>query len=216
MTELAMPQIRFSPVYFDDGVLPHSPVPLIYTINKAKIIQLFYLESRANTDIYILDERGSLYHQHYVQANPPQLLNHYTAFLEAIMLRNVCDSLLTLEYYQLKKNADDTFSCQPVTPKNILPPPRLTLRITGEIIGKTITYTAYCNEQEFSSLHYGHQVFNAVYQYILQFRQSKQDYPVYISDIDLPLAAFHLTNHTQLQTIHYLNYKQKIESLLNG
>jgi adenylate cyclase class 1 len=92
---------------------------------------------------------------------------------------------------------------------------QLTLRIAGETTTTGIHYTIYCNEVEFSSLDYGNQLFLEVYQHILQNRISKQDYPIYISDIDMPLSAFHIDRLEQLQTIHYLSYKQKIEAKLN-
>ena len=41
-------------------------------------------------------------------------------------------------------------------------------------------------------------------------------YPVHITDIDLPLSAFRIDNPEQLRTIHYLNYKQKIEAKFNS
>ncbi|MGZ8224248.1 MAG: hypothetical protein ACXW0H_04220, partial [Methylobacter sp.] len=65
-------------------------------------------------------------------------------------------------------------------------------------------------------LDHGNQVFYAVYQYIIQFRQSKLDYPIHITDVDLPLSALGINSPDQLQTIHYLNYKQKIEAKLNS
>ena len=76
-------------------------------------------------------------------------------------------------------------------------------------------YTIYCNEKEFSSLDYGNKVFYAAYQYILQFRNVKSNHPIYITDIDLPFSTFRISNLAQLQTIHYLNYKQKIEDKFN-
>jgi len=89
------------------------------------------------------------------------------------------------------------------------------LRITGEDTHKGIIYSIYCNEKEFSSLDHGNQVFFAAYQHILQFRNGKINYPIHITDIDLPLSAFRIDNPGKLQTIHYLNYKQKIEDKFN-
>jgi adenylate cyclase class 1 len=91
----------------------------------------------------------------------------------------------------------------------------MSLRISGVTTAMGINYTIYCNEKEFSSFDYGNQLFFTVYQHILQSRQSKLDYPVHISDIDLPLSAFHIDRIEQLQTVHYLSYKQKIEAKLN-
>ncbi len=216
LVELTQPQHDFSAVYFDPGVFENTPIPLIYRLNKAKIIQLFYAEEKGNITVYILDEKGSLFSQHHQQTNVHQLLNHYTDFLEAILARNLFEALLTLEYYEIQKSLTEGMSCTPVHLNSTADSPKLTLRIVGETVHSRTSYVAYCNDQEFSSLHYGHQVFNAVYQYILQFRTHRLDYPVYISDIDLPLAAFHVTDQKQLQTVHYLNYKQKIEAKLNS
>ncbi|MEQ1529645.1 MAG: adenylate cyclase, partial [Methylococcales bacterium] len=215
LQELGRPQKQYSPLYFDVGVLENTPIPLIYTLNKVQIIQLFYAEDKNNITIYILDERGSLYSQNYNKSNVGQLLNRYRAFLEAILMRNLHETLLTLEYYEIQKNSKGVLSCVPVQVKVAENSAKLTLRISGEISNDKIIYTAYCNDQEFSSVHYGNQVFNAVYQYILQFRSEKLEYPLYISDIDLPLAAFHIASQDELQTIHYLNYKKKIEARLN-
>jgi adenylate cyclase class 1 len=216
LADLGSPQRQFGRVNFDVGVLENTPIPLIYSFNKAQIIQLFYAENKGDVTIYIIDERGALYVQCHHQANTMQLLNHYTDFLEAILIRNLYETLLTLEYYEIQKSRTGVLSCNSLHLKIFPIIPKLTLRITGETQQGVTSYTAFCNEQEFSSLYYGNHVFNAVYQYILQFRQSKQDYPIYISDIDLPMEAFHLVHREQLQTIHYLNYKQKIEAKLNS
>jgi adenylate cyclase class 1 len=122
---------------------------------------------------------------------------------------------LTIEYYEIQKNSTGILSCKQVYAKAPSASNQLTLRISGEATLNGFSYTVYCNEEEFSSLDYGNHMFSAVYQHILQLRHSKQDYPVYISDIDLPLSAFHIDSMEQLQTIHYLNYKQKIEAKLN-
>jgi len=215
LKELAVPTKNFSPVYFDQIIFEIMPIPLIYTLNKPKVIQLFYHEHKACIMLYILDERGALYTQQHVKANAHQLLHQYSLFLQTILNRNLLETFLTIEYYEIQKNSAGTFSCNQIYLKTLSAGEQLKLRISGETNANGVIYTIYCNEDEFSSLYYGNQIFFAVYQHILQFRQSKLDYPVYISDIDLPLSAFHIDNKEQLQTIHYLNYKQKIEAKLN-
>jgi len=143
------------------------------------------------------------------------LLKQYSLFLESILTRNLFETLLTIEYYEITKSPAGSFSYNPVQLKAAVSNQELSLRISGEDTHKGIIYSIYCNEKEFSSLDHGKQVFYAAYQHILQFRNSKINYPIHITDIDLPLSAFRIDNPEQLQTIHYLNYKQKIEDKFN-
>ena len=215
LKELARPQEQFSTVHFEPSVLANTPIHLIYSLNRPQVIQLFYYESKVDTTIYIVDEKGGLYIQHHNKANPVQLLKHYAVFLESILNRSLFEMVLTIEYYEIRKSPTGSFSHYPTHMKASASSDDLTLRITGEAHVNGIIYTIYCNEQEFSSLDHGNRIFNAVYQYILQFRSGKVDYPVHITDIDIPHSALCLDNFEQLQTLHYLNYKQKIEDKFN-
>ncbi|OUR90167.1 hypothetical protein A9Q85_01160, partial [Cycloclasticus sp. 44_32_T64] len=73
----------------------------------------------------------------------------------------------------------------------------------------------YCNERTFSSLEYADQLYSEVSAFIREKRNAVEEYPVYITDIDLPYEELAATSHAQLQTVHYLNYKQRIEEKLN-
>jgi adenylate cyclase class 1 len=215
LNELASPQEQFSPIHFDQAVLENTPFHLIYSVNKPQVIQLFYYESKAETSVYIVDEKGALYMQEHNKANPNHLLKQYSIFLESLLNRNLFVTLLTIEYYEIKKSIDGVHSYNPVELKATSSIQELSLRITGEDTNKGIIYSVYCNEKEFSSLDHGNQVFHAAYQHVLQFRNGNINYPIHITDIDLPLSAFHIDRPEKLQTIHYLNYKQKIEDKFN-
>ncbi|NOT13916.1 MAG: class I adenylate cyclase [Methylococcaceae bacterium] len=216
LKELASPNEVFSPIYLDQAMLEGTPLPLIFSMNKAKVIQVFYQKINSLVTVYIVDERGSLFTQQHSKSDVCHLLYQYSIFLQSILNRHLFTNLLTTEYYEIQKNSAGILSCIEIAVKPVLPQNPLSLRISGESTSDGITYTIYCNEDEFSSLDHGNQLFIVVFQHILERRQTKQDYPVYISDIDLPLSAFHVDNLEQLQTIHYLNYKQKIEAKLNG
>jgi adenylate cyclase class 1 len=215
LTELARPQEQFSPLHFAPSVLENTPVHLIYTLNKPKVIQVFYYLIKSTASIYIVDEKGALYIQQHNKTSPMYLLNQYSVFLESILSRNLVDTLLTIEYCEIKKTQTGDYTYNPVQLKPLSSNKELNLRITGEDTHEGIIYSIYCNENEFSSLNHGNQVFNAAYQHILQFRNGELDYPIYITDLDLPLSAFRIDNPESLQTIHFLNYKQKIEDKFN-
>jgi adenylate cyclase class 1 len=215
LNELAKPQEQFSTIHFDQAVLENTPIQLIYSLNRPQVIQLFYYESKADTTIYIIDEKGALYIQQHNKANPSYLLKQYSTFLQSILNRNLFETLLTIEYFEIKKSPLGTFSCNQVQLKATSSNNELSLRISGEDTHTGIIYTIYCNEKEFSSLDYGNKVFYAAYQHILQYRNGKMNYPIHITDIDLPFSVFRIDKPEHLQSIHYLNYKQKIESKFN-
>lgn len=216
LEEVARPQELFSTIYFDQSVLEHTPIHLIYSMNKPQVIQLFCHDNKAGEiTIYILDERGSLYTQQHSKSSINHLLKQYAVFLESVISRTLFENFVDIEYYEIEKNADHSFSCVPLQMEAVSANPELSLRITGEDTDQGIIYTIYCNEKEFSSLEHGTKVFFAAYQHILQFRNGKNNYPIHITDIDLPLSAFRIKNPAQLQTIHYIKYKQKIEERFN-
>jgi adenylate cyclase class 1 len=215
LQELSKPQAQFSTIHFDQSVLEGTPIHLIYSLNRPQIIQFFYHEGKTDTTVYIVDEKGALYIQQHRKTNSNHLLKQYSIFFESILSRNLFEELLTIEYYEIVKSPAGVFSYSPVQLKAASSGKELSLRITGENTQEGIIYTVYCNEKEFSSLDHGNQVFYAVYLHILQFRNGKMNYPIHITDIDLPLSAFHLDSPEKLQTIHYLKYKQKIEDKFN-
>lgn len=215
LAELSRPQERFSSVHFEPFVLENTPIPLIFSLNRPQVIQVFFYEAKADITIYIIDERGSLYIQQHGKVNPHILLRQYALFLESILSRNLFETYIAIEYCEILSKSGNQFSYQPVELKPTSSRKDLCLRITGEDTHNGIQFTIYCNEKEFSSLDYGNQIFYAAYQYIIEFRQSEINYPVHITDIDLPLSAFHIESLERLQTIHYLNYKKKIEDKFN-
>jgi adenylate cyclase class 1 len=215
LRELSSPQEKFSAIHFDQVALESTPIHLIYSLNKPQVIQLFYYENKTDTDVYIVDEKGALYIQQHSQANSSHLLKQYSIFLESILNRNLSETRLTIKYYEIKKSPVGVFSYTPIQLKATSSNKELSLRITGENTLDSIIYTIYCNEKEFSSLDYGNQVFYAVYQHILELRNDNMNYPIHITDVDLPLSAFRIDSTEKLQTIHYLNYKQKIEDKFN-
>jgi adenylate cyclase class 1 len=215
LSELASPQAKFSTIHFDQAVLEGTPIHLVYSLNRPQVIQLFYYESKTGISVYIVDEKGALYTQQHGKTNYNHLLKQYSVFLESLLNRNLFETFLSIEYFEIKKSPAGIFSHTPVQLKAASSNKELSLRITGESTPKGISYTIYCNEKEFSSLDHGNQVFYAAYQHILQFRNGKINYPIHITDIDLPLSAFRIDSSEKLQTIHYLNYKQKIEDKFN-
>lgn len=51
--------------------------------------------------------------------------------------------------------------------------------------------------------------------HVLELRHSGQHYPIYITDIGMSRAVLGEQGVNKVQTIHFLNYKRRIENELN-
>lgn len=219
LQELATTNAEFGQVYFDPEATDNPVIPFIYSLNKAEIVQIFYLSENNRITVFIIDEKGALFIQQHSNANYNQVLNNYSLFIESISAHSFCQEDIQLKFYELNKLSANAFSAQPAkwqVPPNYMD---LSIRIVVEQQAGSSSppaYYIYCNDMEFSSVEFGNQLFKEISNYIIGFRNSGEKYPIYISDIDIPGALLGSEDETQLQTIHYLNYKKKIEAKLNS
>jgi len=216
---------KFSPVIFDRKTIWHTPLSEIYKLNQPSVIQMhFYVENK-QVNLYIVDERGSLYCQRIPFFDSKSLINHFNLFFSSISKRR--NLLLTenslpaeeisSEFYLITKKRDKTFTTKFIDVKQ-LPDTNnfFNIQVLGNLDNnKQTTLTIYCQEHEFSTLEYGDSIFSAVAKHILEQRSNGQTYPIYITDLDLPRNMLFETHAGTLQTIHFLNYKKRIEKSLN-
>ncbi len=217
LSELGKSQDIFSTVHFDPAVFGTTVIPHLYELNKPEVIQVFVntIEDDA-ADLYVIDEKGGVFYQRHINTTVKQLLMGYSVFLETVIDRHNFDYNLNLEYYEVFKNSAGHCSCIPIVVEPAITPGFLSIRVTGlEIDQATINYTIYCDEYELSSVDFGEQVFRKAADYVVQRRKSRDNYPVHITDVDVPWAILGFESSKQYQTIGYLKYKQKIEQRLN-
>ena len=222
---LSLPQSGFSPIILDQHALAETRIPMLLSVNLAGKVQLFYEACGDKADVFVLDEFGSLFQQRTAFHDHYALLAQYRYFLESVQRRR--DPLLQEQgaatsaepvlYYQIIGNRTGQAQL-----KNVQANPAqqsedyFGVQVIGEIVDTDqVVFNIYCSDEEFSTLEYGEQLFTEVARYILRQRPSGQAYPIYITDIDLPHGAIDSGNPDQLQTIHLLKHKQRIEQRLN-
>jgi len=218
LQELAKTRSNYGEAYFDPNVFENSVIPYIYSLNQTQTIQVYYLSDNGCIDIYIIDEKGALYIQRHSNANVSQVLNNYSLFLESVSTHFFYQDNIQLVFYEIKIDAAKDFSFHPAKWNDSRAYTDLSIRIVIEepsSYGGATEYFIYCNDIEFSTIDFGDQLFKEITNYILDFRNSGESYPIYISDIDIPCTLLGSDDEAQLQTIHYLNYKKKIEGKLN-
>ena len=222
---LGQPRSGFTTVVFDERSLKESFLPLIYANNKPGVVQLFYYPNGTVADVFILDEKGSLFHQQSSFYDSDTMLGHYTRFFEAVsnrinfMLQEgaVGSRIETLEFYELTSDAIGRKKLFKLSPQFYQPGKKffsLQVIVEQNERGESV-FTLYCDSKEFSTLEYGKRLFQAVIDYVLQLRQSGQSYPIYITDISLERSVVGEENMGKLQTVNFLNYKRRIEEQLN-
>jgi adenylate cyclase class 1 len=224
MRHLAQPRPAFGPVVFDRQCENDSPVPGMYRLSNPGVIQVFLQLSGREADLYIIDERGSLFHDRVPYYNRETLLNQYSRFLNAVLYREnaaatgraIADSSSPLQFYLLVKGRDSRLTPKRLdhrqSPESIR---YVQLQVISEVVAGEVEFTLYCDGKEFSTLEHGKTLFEAVANHVLDLRASRADYPIYITDIDLSgMARAGETSGTP-QTIHYLNCKRHLEKRLN-
>lgn len=219
-------QDRFSPVVFDRYAIEGLRLAYMLEQNRPGVVQLFYHVRDAQADVYVLDEKGSLFHQLVHYHDQACLIGQYQRYLESAIGR--CNATehdpdganisTQVEFYRLKNNRTGQLYIESV--KNLPAAASgeyLSIQVIGDPIGDDPNlFSLYCEGREFSALEYADKLFEEVARYVLAHRQSGQDYPIYITDADVSRTQLGADGALNLQTVHYLDYKKRIERQLNA
>jgi adenylate cyclase class 1 len=221
---LGAPQKDFSPVVFDSHMQADRVMALVFSYNRPGIVQLFYRVLGAQVDVYVLDERGSLFHRRAPFHDADALLSQYSHFFEAVLNRvkfqmqdgRPVRGAEGLEFFQVEQEGG-RLRVVSRRPRFSNPGEQfISLQVIVDVDdqGRT-TFSLYCNGREFCSPESGGRVLDEVARYMLELRRGRQAYPIYITDISMSPAVLGEEGVGRIQTIHFLNYKHRIEEKLN-
>lgn len=223
--ELGKTGLSFSETQFDQYAFRDHPLGHIYKQNKPDIIQFFFLPKGKQVEFFILDERGTLYNQILPYHDEKALINHFSRFFDSIMNRItllIDESGLnggpkSLEFYRIEHSFFGHFEFIRRAPDFFTQGRRyfsLQVIVEGDESGKP-TFNFYSDDQEFSSLVHGNQIFEATVKYILNQRRQGEDYPIYITDISMAVNVLGRNGVQRIQSALFLQYKRRIEGRLN-
>jgi len=221
---LGQPQAAFSPIQMDSQMLDDSPLGLVLEQNRKGVLQMFYQVRGGRAQVYILDERGSLFHQRVAFHDRQTLLGQFQNFLDTMRYRlrnmNVPHSLQEDEnflYYRINRDNQDRHVLEPVKVTSYAGKHRyMDVQVIGYLEDDQYgSFSIFCGNREFSALKFGNELFGKVAEHITRKRRSGGNYPIYITDIDVNPTLLIKENPNGVQSIHFLNYKKRIESLLN-
>jgi len=223
LRHLEMVQPTFSPLKLDRETLKDSALPAMFEANRANVLQFFYRLRGDSAEVFVLDEKGSLFSDRVVCRDALTLLNQFSRFLEKVQYRinhyhecSPSSMIREIEYYRIVPGYDGLM----LERQRINPFGRhrdgFGVQVIGEVLdGGRIVFTLYCDEQEFTTVEHGDRLFEAVARHVVARREGGQTYPIYITDIDLARSLIAYEGMTDLQSVHFLEYKRRIERRLN-
>jgi len=230
--QLSKPQPKFSQVVLDSQALKGTVVQMICRDSKPGTVQVYYLKKgdekeKLFAQIYVIDERGSIFQWRTPMYNEAALVNPLNHFLRQIEYRQNRHRYENpeqvrqrpIEYYEVMlPNKNEVLKGRPVRPKDGLGDGRyfdVHAQVDFDAQNK-LSFTLYCELEEFTHMEYGDQIYKAVVRYLVRLRKHQKPYPVYVTDISIA-DRLHQRNAKQvMQTCTYLDYKNKIEKQLNN
>jgi len=218
---LSLPNAGYRPVIIDRFALRDTPLPIIYQANQPDLIQVFYTVDREQSNIFVLDENGALFHQrlqgtdeHYLVAQQQRFFNGLT-HLHSLLTDSPSNPHLLdgPEFYRLDKDPDGRFTLQKRRlSAGRLPGNYLELKaITSGLELNLSPFVLVCGEEEFNSQELGQGIYEAVARYVVSRRKSGQTYPIYLTNLELSGSAA----QRNWSTIEMLKYKKRLEGRLN-
>lgn len=227
LDRLAQAQTDFSPIVIDRYGLRDKPLRIICEQVKQPGIYVFYQLEHTQACITVVDEKGSVFTTLSEYHNQQTLLRPLINFINAAMQRQLLDGDHTgalpdtkdIAIYELLGNIKQQqgHAERRQLHSDLSQLHFINIKAIAELDGEQqLRFTIYCNEQEFSTLAYGDELFKAVASYIIRRRQHGERYPCYITDLDLSLCHDTIAQQTGVQLGHYLQLKSELENKLNS
>ena len=218
---LGKPLRSHTRTFFDRLARRCRVLSLMYGEHKPQVIQSFFLPQGRKIEVYVVDERGSLFMQTMDPHNHHVLMDHLYRFFHGMLSRMQMLDVSTgqsaiprirLEFKLLRPAGAENYHCEPLSydpqqAQNYLP-----IRVIIEDAeAQSSNYTILCGDREFTSLEHGKNVFNAAASHVLAIRKSGLIYPIYITDVDLSRTHLARDATRHWQTTQFLHYKKVIE-----
>ncbi len=221
---LSLPQVAFSPIVIDRHTLQNHALNVIST-NELEADLRVYFQTRGHVaDIYVLDEKGSLFTTRMPFTNTNALLQPLHRFIRAALERQSLESnqmlskfgVQTVEFFELSEGKKGLQAERAHVSTDIHKIAFFNIQAIAEpdLNGKLL-FNIFCDQQEFMELDLAEALYKAVANYVLSRREKKERYPCYITDLDLSQCKNVLNPQGELQTSHYLKIKAQLENKLN-
>ncbi|NVK36526.1 MAG: class I adenylate cyclase [Gammaproteobacteria bacterium] len=225
--QLSKPQKYYSQIILDSHAFKGSVIKMICENSRPGCLQVYYLRQEQQAQLYVIDERGSLIQWRTPMYNEAALINPLNHFLRQVEYRQnrhrygeaEARQQRQIEYYEVMlPKKDQALSMRPIRPKEGLGQGRY-FDVHAQVdfdANDQLGFILQCDQEDFSQMEYGDQVYKALVRHLVSLRQHNKPYPVYITDIAISDRLHQRNGNQVLQTCSYLDYKYKLERRLNN
>lgn len=222
---LAKPQREYCGLALDNRCLRNMPLALIANKMRRNTINIFYRRTDFNMEIYIADEKGSISRNitRTKRGHNPMIPLH--RFLRSTINREAKSQpdlladfgICPIYFYELQLKKNQTFVAQqrPVSQNTQQTHMFEVKAVAYAEDDLNVAYDFYCDQQEFSHASFKDQLYLVVAQFILSRRRRGENYPIYMTDLDLSRVTQRIHPGGKLQISHYLHIRNMLENKLN-
>lgn len=212
---LSAPVPRFRALHIDRLARLDSPLRPIMKLNQARVVQVFVASQNDLTDIYIVDEKGSLFLQSTQSYRLRTHMRHVRAFL--LHLQNQTTGHTSgaikpdlLEFYQLDRNASTGWKFRKINLGPLKKEQGIAVSVTlNHFDTRETDFQIQFGPLYWSSLEWSDAVFAQAASHIHDQRKGAEPYPIY-------LTRLHLPDRDRRQTVELLHYKSWLETRLSN
>ena len=214
-------------VHFDSGAINCSLLRALYENSLTSRISFYIYQHDKKADIYIVDEKGSLFVQRRESHELQLTIGHYSQFFNNIIARRLMspDSLPNSEaemfageikMYLLNKISDAEFKLLPYDSPEVPAEEQIPVKVfvDSDSNDKQIL-NILLEDEDFSAAKLGKELFPKIAASIIAKRRNQQSYPIYINDLEFSPRYQSVHDIEALQTVHLLNFKRRIEYQLS-
>lgn len=194
------------------------PLREIYQLNRPDIIQVFYRVSNRICDTWVLDEKGSLCHfnQDWYERD-----SYLTRWL--YLLRNVRNRMKKISYQnrelpaieltQIGNNRLGAIEFNKIGAEAVNPQRNfIDVQLHVENMKSGDKLNLVCDGRQFDYQQYADSVLTEALEYMAARMTGEGRKPVYVTDVDVPLRLFNVTQRDDIQTLHFMKYIKNFEN----
>ena len=226
LRSLAEPNNEEHPtIAFDQSADACQALKSVYENSREGEIDFFILQHEGKADIYIVDEKGSLFIQRRPSDRLALTINQFGQFFKNILEGRQQDpaptvvptSLGKMSWNVLRKDNAGRFAVSGLTLQESTFDAQVPVKVFVDAnTNESQIINIIVKDLEFSAAKLGADLFKEIAWAIVEGRDNHAHYPIYINNLEFSEQYQASHDITALQTIHLLNFKKRIEYRLTS
>ena len=214
---LEEPLACYLPSMLESKSVADEPLREIYQTNKENLLQVFFKLSSRRAYCWAIDERGSLWRDVIDDADRESFVTHWLYLFRNIgnRLKKISyenKELPGLEIKQISTNQLGGLEFYQIGSDGFTGAKKfIDVRVTIEAHDEGDQLSMVCDGRSFSYKDFQRKALSECVEYISSKILIAGRMPVYVTDIDIPLRLFNITQSDEIQISHILKFKRTFE-----